>query len=291
MKQVQSYMAVFLALMVLGCGGSGGSGAAPVLTSNLSTPAIEAIVRVERNNLMHPNSWTDAQLLDPTNQALKADLIVSTVFGFQDPTDFQTGEEYVFQLAAYTSTGTRVVLPATFQTQDLSFTYGNLGSNSGVFTASDQTTTTDQVIQASYNGITYSAKYDIRQRQARLLGQALYGTTNTPVAGSVLDFYDPNGAVVGTVTTASDGTFRASVPQNSAAFSIDPHTLPTTAYGVFSIDGLVYAAGSPDCRAPLPGLVVGTQSFDQPVYLTTAVAGQAAPATSGCPSTSIVLKR
>jgi hypothetical protein len=79
----------------------------------LSQPRIEAVVRIERTNLRDPNQYTNDELLDP--QAVDpADLIVPTVYGVQDLLNFQTNESYYFQLVAYSDSGRRVILPASF---------------------------------------------------------------------------------------------------------------------------------------------------------------------------------
>jgi len=283
MKHVQSFAVAFTALVIVGCGGSGTNHNTTVVpTGDLSTPRVEAIVRVERTNIKHPNNWTDDQLLDPTNLALQADLIDPTVFGYQDPTNFQTGERFIFQLAAYHADGTRVILPATFSTLDLSGTYGNLGTNSGAFDASLKATSSDQTMLAVYNGNTYQAIYDVKERQARVIGKVQLQTTNAPVAGVVVDFYDQNNFLSSKVTTAPDGTFRASAPIASVKFSVDPHSLSTSIYNVFVFGGPTYAAGNPDCEAPLPALVVGTNPALGTIDLVPAVAGQPQPTTDGC---------
>jgi len=283
MKHAQSFAAAFLALMIVGCGGSGGGHSSTGTTSpNLSTPRIEAIVRVERTNLNHPNAWTDDQLADPTNLNVKADLIDPTVFGYQDPTNFQTTERYIFQLAAYQPDGTRVILPATFQTLDVSQTYGNLGTNSGAFDASANTTISDQTIIATYNGASFEALYDIRERRARLLGAIQNQTTKAGVFGVVVDFYDPFGNLVDKVTTAVDGSFRASVPIQASTFTVDPHSLGLNFFNVFGYVGKTYLAGNVDCLAGLPGLSLGAQSFSAPFLIVPATAGATQPATDGC---------
>jgi hypothetical protein len=123
MKYLQAYAAAVMALLLIGCGGSDGNGGTtPVDNGNLGTPHIEAIVQVSRASLQHPDNFTNAQLLDPNNQAVYNDLLpaAKTVFGLQDPLNFQIGENFVFQLVAYDRvTGARVILPASFFSSDL----------------------------------------------------------------------------------------------------------------------------------------------------------------------------
>jgi hypothetical protein len=282
MKHVQSYAAAFLALALLGCGGSNARRSNTDPLAGLTTPRVEAIVRVERASLQHPERFTDEQLLDPMNQEVFEDLLpgARTVFGFQDPLNFQTGENYVFQLAAYRADGSRVVLPATFASSDFDHLYGSLASNTGVFLGSNQTTTTDQTIRATFNGVEYQTQFALRPRQARVIGKVdINGSA--PIDGVVIRFYDPSGLVVGSVTTAIDGSFRATVPQGAASFTVAANSLPANLYRVFTYEGNVYEPSNPGCKAPLPVLGVGSQIIGT-ISLTERVEGQPAPELTGC---------
>ncbi|AIE86457.1 hypothetical protein [Fimbriimonas ginsengisoli] len=283
MKHVQSYAAAFLALALIGCGGSSdnrSSGGDPL--AGLSTPRIEAIVRVERASLMHPDQFSDEQLLDPTNQAVFNDLIPSakTVFGFQDPLNFQTGENFVFQLAAYRSDGSRVVLPATFTSSDTAGTFGVIASNTGTFNASNQATNVSQTVRAQYNGVEYQTQYAVKERQARIVGSVKLDGGNAP-ANVILQFYNVDGLVVGTVNTATNGTYRASVPQGAVSFTVVGNSVPDSVYRVFTYEGLVFEDSNPGCKAPLPALSIGTQQLSD-ITLTTRVPGDAGPTPTGC---------
>lgn len=293
MKHAQLYLAALVALIIIGCGGSGSSGSSTTSTdgstTGLSTPRIEAIVRVERTNLAHPEQWSDDQLLDPTNNALKADLLDSTVFGFQDPSNFQVNERYFFQLASYRADGTRVILPASFQSLDVNSTYGNLASNSGAFDVGSLTTTNDnaptghQTVLAYYNGATFSTTYDVKERQLRFIG-VVKRLNGLPVDGAVLQFYY-NASYTGQVKTAHDGTFRGSVQANSNSFTIDPHSLAADLYPVFTYGTATYNAGSPDCRATIILDPNNAYVLQQSLFVTPT--GGTGPVVNGCSGASI----
>lgn len=282
MKQLKSYAAAILALAIIGCGGSGGGGSTTPTNPNLGTPRIEAIVRVDSSSLQHPGNFTPAELLDPTNQEVYNDLLptAKTVFGYQDTLNFQVGEHYVFQLAAYdTVTGRRTVLPASFMSSDATNTFGSLAENSGSFEASSTATADNQTVFATYNGVNYQLEYAVRPRQARVIGKILTSDTNAPVGGVSINFHTDTGLFVGQVTSAKDGSFRASVPTSASQYTVVGNTIPAAEYRVFTFNSLTFAASDADCRAPLPGLVQGTQLIGD-ILLTPRTQEQ--PGLTGC---------
>jgi len=280
MKQVQLFVAAVLALAMAGCGGSSGGRTPDVGTS---TPRLEAVVRVQRTNLRDPQeyaSFSDEELQDP-QRVDSADLIDDTVFGIQDPENFQTGEQYVFQLVRYTSTGERIILPATFSTAGTQDAFGTLATNSGLFLAGDSAMTGPISVFADYQGQRYTAKMQIRERQARVIGAVYVEGTDAPADGVAVEFYNETGLVLGRATTAYDGTFRASLPTTATRFSVDADSLGTRYYRSFVLNGTRYIAEDPDCRAVLEPIVNGTQRVAE-IQVTTRVAGQAGPAADGC---------
>lgn len=283
MKYLQAYAAAVMALLLIGCGGSDGKGGTtPVDNGNLGTPHVEAIVEVSRASLQHPNNFTDAQLLDPTNQAVYNDLLpaAKTVFGLQDPLNFQIGENFVFQLVAYDkTTGARVILPASFFSNDIDGTYGLLGQNSGNFNASSVATADDQTLYATYQGVSYESKYAVRPRQARVVGKVLSTDTNTPQAGVELLFYTSTGQFVGKVVTAADGSYRASVPTSAFEFTINGNSINPGNWREFMFNSLTFDASNADCRAVLPALQQGTQVLGT-IFLTPRTLAE--PALTGC---------
>lgn len=255
MKRVLLFSLGIVALLTSGCGGSGGGSSSTDSTANLGTPQIEAIVKIERTNLVNQSQYTDEELLDPT-VVDPDDLIVPTIYGVQDLDNFQTNETYVLQLVAYNSvTGARVILPASFRTGDTDFTYGNLG-NSGLYTASDISTISSVGVWATYNNQTYSSTYQLKEQRLRYIGKVVL-ETGAVAKGVKVNFYDSNGLSTGTVVSAYDGTFRASLASTTVAFSIDPHS-ETQGRNNFSFGGTTYIAGDPTARPSLTLASTGT---------------------------------
>ena len=315
MKHVQKFAFGMLALMVVGCGGSGNS-SSPVTTKVMySTPRVEAIVKVQTTNLLHPKKWTAAQLLDPETPFLQQDLINPYVFGAQDPMNIEAGEQMVFQLVSYQvdpTTGKYVYnaagLPVrkiytgvTFSNSDQSNTYGKLSANTGEFTAGATPTSasTNLEVTAFYNGVTYQANYAIRIAQARLIGSVLAQGTSALVTASPLSpqpqvqFFDGTGALVDTVTVQYDGTFRASVPTTTAVFTVVADTVPKEFFQAYNYISTEYTAGVIGCSGQAPvqtGLQVGINllggsitAYGQPILLSPNTGGSA-PGSTGCPT-------
>ena len=296
MKQVQKFAYAMLALAVVGCGGSGNGTSTTTSTVITSTPRIEAIVKVLPTNLLHPTQWTAAQLLNPQTPGLQADLVNPTVFGVQDPSNFQAGEQYVFQLVSYTTTSTGIVrniLPGVFfASTDPNNTYGNLASNTGDYTAGTNKTTNALFVTAAYNGVNYQAGYSIQTDQVRLLGTVLaQGTNANQLAGTKINFVDGTGLLVDTATVGFDGSFRASVPTTAVGFTVVADSVPSGFYQSYNYLSTQYDAGVVGCdgTASLPtGLAVGTVSLTAPVYVAPKVAGQGPPSSTGCVATDTI---
>jgi hypothetical protein len=284
MKHVLKFAIATLALVAVGCGGSGNQPAPSTITVANGTPRIEAIVKVLPTNLMHPDTWTPAQLLNPQTPGLQADLINPTVFGIQDPTNIECGEKMVFQVVTYSTDGTRNILPATFTSSDATGVYGTLAGNTGDYTAGNTATSQPFTVTGTVNGSSYSTQYDIKIEQVRLLGTVLtQGTNANQLAGTLLQFYNASGALVDTVTVQSDGSFRASVPVVATSFTVVADSIPQTFYQSSNYLGLQYDAGVVTCFAPLPsGLTVGTTSLTGTVYVSPRVTGQGTPPSTGC---------
>jgi hypothetical protein len=282
MKHVQKFAFAIVAMIVAGCGGSGNG--APATNIASASPRVEAIVKVLRTNLQHPNNWTDAQLLNPQTPGLQADLVNPTVFGIQDPTNIQCNEQVVFQVVTYSADGTRNILPATFASSDATSVYGNLATNTGDYLAGNSPTTTPLSITGTVNGLSFSTFYNVKVDQVRLLGSVLaQGTNANQLSGALIQFFNATGGLVDTVTVASDGTFRASIPTVATSFTIVADTIPGSFYQSYNYLGLQYDAGNVSCFAPLPtGLASGTTSLSGVIYVTPRVTGQGTPAATGC---------
>lgn len=281
MKNVMSYVAAIMALTMIGCGGSNSGKAPSDPTAGVSNIHIESIVRVSRSNLMHPDRFTDEQLLDPTNTDVQNDLSPAArlVFGIQDPLNFQISEQYVFQLVG-TQNGKRVILPASFRSSDISGTFGTVSVNSGLFTASDTATSTSQTMFANFNGVDYQTPYAVKVRQARLIGKVL-DTSGNPISGVIVKFFSADGAFVGQVTSASDGTYRASVPTSAAKFTLTGSSVPLTEHRVFTYGTDGFRVDDVDCLATMPSIALGSQEV--PTIVLTPTTSEEPPIT-GCSS-------
>lgn len=281
MNHKHLFVAVALALgLMVGCGGNGNDSPTSTAVGNTSTELrVEAVVRVERSNLKDPSKYSDADLLDPT-KVQPEDLIESKVSGVQDPGNFQTGEAYYFQLVGYDATGKRTIYPASFTTDDKANTYGLVG-DSGLFLASNVPTTADQFVNATYQGQRYSAPYQVRERQVRLIGKVVEQNTNTPFRNLTVVFYDDAQRQVSSVRTSYDGSFRASVPVNTASVTIVPSSIPSTHYASIVYGGKRYDAGQLGCRIPI---TVGAAGFStlEPIGVTKRIDDQPTPLSDGC---------
>jgi hypothetical protein len=270
MKHLKLLVAGLVALAIAGCGGDGNDSDTPSI-ENLSAPRVEAVVRVERSNLLNPAMYTDEQLRDPS-VVKPSDLIVPTVLGVQDLTNFQTDESYYFQLVAYSDSGRRVILPATFSSSDTEFTHGVVG-DSGLFLASNVPSDLAEYVYADYQGVRYVGEYEVRERRVRYLNRVVLrtGGVDRPLANAKINFYDPSGRYVGTVTSGYDGTFRASLPLNTALFTVDPHSLAGGASYSFIYNGTTHLAGDVETRALIAFDQTGTvdESATMPIVVTT----------------------
>jgi hypothetical protein len=310
MKNVLKFAVAMLAAVVVGCGG-GGTGPATKVTPPAIKPHVECIVKVLRTNLMHPNGWTDAefaalqaqypnltfyqsgwtdaQLADPTNPAVYADLIDKTAFGIQDPLNIQCGEQMVFQVVNYSANGTRNILPGTsFQSSD-GGTFGTLAGNTGDYIAGNSPTTSNLAMTGTINGFSYFTTYAIKIDQVRLIGKVLVEGTNALLTPDPthnyppqIQFFNQAGGLVDTVAIAEDGTFRASVPTLAASFTVVGDSLPSAYYQSFQYLGLQYNASQVTCYAPLPtGMQNGTVTIPGIVYIAPND-GSGLPTADGC---------
>jgi len=262
MKHVSLIAAVLLGTALCGCGGSGvGSGVVntgPAVT--LGTPTVEAIIPGRASS----------------------DIVV------QDPNNLEVGQSIQFQLVAYNATGSRVVLsPDDFRSSDTTNTYGLLGSNSGVLITGNAVSTTLLYIGANYQGVQYSASYQVKPRQARLIGQIVDETTGLAIRNASLNFYNDSGQLVGTVVMPFQGSFRASIPLTATRFQVVSDSLTATYWRSFTFNGLRYDAGSDDCRAPLPALQIGdnflsSAATDATIIRVTPRTGSVKPTADGC---------
>ncbi|MDR3692793.1 MAG: hypothetical protein P4L46_25660 [Fimbriimonas sp.] len=303
MKHVQKFLVAALGVSIVGCGGTGATQKVVSTVLN-STPRIECIVAVQPNNLKHPDAWTQQQLQDPTNMSVKADLYDPTVFGVQDPTNIEATEQMIFQLVYYSTSPsgvtTRNIISSgvSFTTSDRGSVYGVLASNTGQFNASSTASTSPLFVSATYNGMSYASEYDVRHRQARIIGTVLDANTNMPVlAGTNVQFYDSSNTLVDTVTVQFDGSIRASVPTNTKTFTVQGDTLPSGYYRQFSYNAQTFDASVVACFTPIQILSdptnqilpVATSSLPYNILVEPRVAGEPTPAPTGCTDTGLAV--
>lgn len=163
-----------------------------------------------------------------------------------DPMNIRTSEQVQFQLVGYTATRQRVLLTAeSWRTDDSTNTFGVISGNTGLYTASSRQSPFAQVVTARYDGKDFSTTYQIRPRQARIIGSVLNRVTKLPLQGTSLYFYDNNGTYVGSTTTAYDGSFRASVPTNVARFQVVNDSLPLDVFRLMRFDSTLAVTTTP----------------------------------------------
>lgn len=251
MKHGHSFAIAILALALAACGGSGGN---------------------DRNTGDEPVGLTN----EPRVEAILEDPSLDPGFLYQDPLNLQTGDTVRFQLVNYTNGGsTRNVLAADrFSTDDTRNDSGQLDPTIGVFRAANASVGNRQyTVGARFQGITYTANYQIKPRQIRLRGKVLAQGTGNPVYNATIDFYAPRNpsdtstsqVIIATVRSSYDGTFRVSIPAfnddvdtaqeaNAAAqirFTVRATNLPDGYFRSFRFNGLQYDAGSNVCRPTL----------------------------------------
>lgn len=300
MKHLHLYAVALLALGAVGCGGSGSSSSGNV-TGLSSEPRIEAVVRLQASDLKGTaqSKYSSSDLLDPT-KIDPNDLLFPESYGVQDPNNFQSGEQYVFELVSYVGTNqTRTILGATdWTSSDTTSTYGTLAADTGVFVAKNQVTPTKQVMTVIYQGKSYSSYYSVRSQQARVLGKVVNEQTGVGVPSVHIVFYsplDPNlpdiKTVVGEVVTAYDGSFRASLPPTTLDSSnnalptemqVDNATVPNSYYRSFTYGGFRFDTGAQVCRAALPTVTVGLTQLSDTIQLTPKTLYDSAPSADGC---------
>ena len=298
MKHVQKFAFAMLALVAVGCGGSGSGTPSTSISGTTTKYYVEAIVKILPTNLKGDKNWTAAQLLNPQTPNLQADLNDPTVFGVLDPMNIQVGEEVVFQLVTYPldSSGNpilnasglpvRNILPATFSSSDINGTYGSLAGSTGDYVAGPSKSSGYIAVTASYKGAQFQTNYSIQVRQARLLGnvlgEGLSSTSGSQLYHTKLQFFDGNGALVGSVAVQYDGSFRASVPTTTQTFTVVPDSIPAAFYQSYSyaynVGGTTtsyqYDAGVGGCDGQallFPpssyNLSIGTTTLPQTIYV------------------------
>ena len=253
MKYVHSVSVVAFALVLVACGGTGSGGsthtATTTTTNNIPTGAhIECVV-------LAPTTFDNGTLSDGQQ------------FIYQDPEDIESQDQVQFELVYYDANG-RHVLPATgWGTSDTANIYGTITFDDGIFIASNSQTSTAQAVSCVYSNTVFSAQYEVLPRQVRLRGVVTDSVTKAGLSGVEVDFYGPQNPNVagsaiiftGRVISAIDGSFRASIPSYTTAFTLVNKTLPAGFERFIQFDGGYYATSQVGCYSPLPAYPVGEQ--------------------------------
>ncbi len=242
MKRASFAVTTLAALFLAGCGGNNGGGAAG---GGGGLPTAGPLTFVEA--VLAPGG------VAPSDPA---------AFVVVDPLNVQVGQIIKYQLATYSTTGVRTVLPVTeWRNSDETSAFGQIGTDSGLYEAGNVVTTTTEFIGTRYNGVDYFAAYQIKPAQASVQGQVVDSSTGQPIRGAAIEFYDASGVLIGTVRQPFQGNFRASLPLNAATFTINSDTLPTNYRRVFSFEGNGFRTGDPGCYASSPTFSLGNNSF------------------------------
>lgn len=201
-------VALLAAILVVGCGGGGGGGSTGGGGGGGNTYAVEAYFTA-----------------DPT--------------AFVDPTNMMVSDQVTFVLASYDQNGVRsVVSGVTWSTNDTTAQAGTLDPSTGAYSALSPSAQTYKVT-TSFGGTAYQASYAVTPLQARLYGKIVNITNAAGVPAIKALFFDGSGTQVGSVTSANDGTIRASVPTTAVSMNLDPNSIPLASfYRAFSYIGI-----------------------------------------------------
>jgi len=200
--------ALLATLLLSSCGGGGGGGGIGGGGNN------EVITQIE------------AVFASNTSQAV-------------DPTNLQVGDSVKFQLVGYDAGGVRTVLSTSgWLTTDPFSTVGTLNAANGAYSATTASGTTFQ-ISMDFNGTNYARPYKVNPVQARISGVISSQSSGVGIGGVRVLLYNGANALVGSVTTAQDGTFIASAPTTAVGFNLDPNSIALASYyRIFNYSGI-----------------------------------------------------
>jgi hypothetical protein len=226
-------------------------------------------------------------------------------FIVQDLNNIESLDQIQLQLAYEDAEGRHVINPGNWSTSDTAGTYGQLTYNSGIFVASSAQNLNPLLFATNFDGYTYSATYSVLPRQVRLRGIVKTADTQLPLFGAEVDFYGPQNPTVngsplvfrGKADSAYDGTFRASIPPSTTAFTVTNASLallPVSVQRYMEYLGNVYQTGVLTCDAPLQTYTDGERfmiDFSNTNPLTNGTVcifstAQATPTVNGCSATS-----
>lgn len=256
MKRLSLLASVLLALVALGCNGSNDNDGQ--FSGNGGIPGLTPGLRIE------------ATAVDDPNQ-------------FIDPLNIEVSEQVQFQLVNYTADGTRTVVGGeNWLSDDQSNASGRLANNTGLFTASDRPSPEPIGISVTFQGTRYDAFYQVHSRTVRLHGGVFVEGTGTPVYGVVVQFFDDQRLLVGSVRSQADGSIRAIVPSRTTSLQILSETVPEGLFRSFLFANERYDTGRATCRVTFLPYENGIRFLDSDILLAPDTGGSA-PDPTGCP--------
>ncbi|MER3496777.1 MAG: hypothetical protein C4320_08445 [Armatimonadota bacterium] len=224
-----------LALLNAGCGG-GGTPDPGVDISRLSNVRIDAVL-------------SSGQVVDPGG-----------IF---------PGETVRFRLTGINDAGVRVFANVSGFTGAVPSGVGTLFTN-GTFVARNPGGPFP--ISVTVGGTRYTTDVQVRAVQAIVTGR-IRSVNGLPASRIIIRAYNSSGVEVGSGASATDGTFRLSLPTSAVRFSLDFSAVDPNARSYvrqFSFSGMDYSTQVVGCTARLPALTNGVQttlSSDVVVYL------------------------
>jgi len=165
-----------------------------------------------------------------------------------------TGSKIQFELLGVNNlTGNPQTVPASGYSTNAPSSVATLSSG-GLLTATGNSNGTEYQVSATYAGTAYSQEFAVGPPEALLQGLIRTGT-GSPVPGATINFTDASGAITGTTTSGTDGSFIANVPASSKYFAV---VFNTSFYNVYTYGSSTYTNSISGCAAPLPTLRTGS---------------------------------
>jgi hypothetical protein len=204
-----------------------------------------------------------------------------------DPLNIQAGESVQFQIVGYDVNRVRTILASSNWTTNDNGNKAGVLQPDGSFSATAPTGATIYTASGVSGGKTYTESYRVRPVQALVTGFVMdsngFGASHVAIV-----FFGPAGAEIGRAIVQSDGSFRASVPNFAARFSLDSATMPKQFYyKSFVFQTKRYSTLVSSCTAPLPALSngvttpIGTVTID--AAETNGTPNPPPPPPNGCP--------
>jgi hypothetical protein len=232
---------LLFAFIFFGCGGGGGGGGSS-------------------------NGSTSGSVGNPTNIAA-----VALFQGTQAPASpFTSGTSSTYQLSQgdvvqIELIGVNSITAAPQQVAATNFSTNAPSSvatisSTGLLTAVASSPGIQYTFSAVYSGTTYTAPFLVGPVSPKVAG-SVRDTSNNPVAGVILNFYNSSGTLLSQSISGGDGSFIGNVTTSAAEFSADASAITNPGYfKEYGYNSLYYSTASTNCYSPLPALTVGTKT-------------------------------